>query len=197
MTKKVVTIKKYSMPVSINVILLALGICLLLWADKLTSLISIIIGAMFIACAAYNFFEYSRAKERNISDSARLITGILLAVGGSFLIIQNGFIKEVISIFVGIFLLLEGIFRLQDSQNSKSYNPNYKNSTVLAVISIVCGALCMFGKIIVPDIMLQVLGVLLIIFAITDMTGGIMVKQSFKSNNKTKTKVVNAKIIEK
>ena len=185
-------IKTFSMPISINVILLALGICLLIWADKVMSLISIALGVLFLVYAAYNFIAWYRVENRNVSDNAKLITAIALTVAGGFLIVENGFLKELISIIVGVFLLIESIFRLQDALNSKKFNPNYKNALVLAIIGVVCGALCIFGKIIIPDLMVQILGVLLIIFAISDMTGGIMVKNSYK----TATKTVNAKVID-
>jgi len=185
-------VRNFSMPPLINIILLALGICLVIWADKVTSLISIAIGITFIVCAAYNFIAWYRVENRSISDNTKLLSAIALAIAGTFLIVQNGFIKEIISIFVGVFLLIESIFRLQDALNSKKYNPNYQNSIILALVGIVCGALCVFGRIIVPDLMMQALGVLLIIFAFVDMTGGIMVSKSAKSAAKT----VDAKIIE-
>ena len=185
-------VKTFSMPVSINVILLALGICLLIWADKVTSLISIAIGALFLVYAAYNFIAWYRVENRNMGDNAKLITAIALGVSGAFLIIEKDFLKELISIVLGIFLLIESIFRLQDALNSKKFNPNYKNALILAIIGVVCGALCIFGKIIVPDLVVQVIGVLLIIFAVSDMTGGIMIKQSYKSSAKT----VDAKIVD-
>ena len=186
-------VRNFSMPPAINIILLALGICLVIWADKVTSLISIIIGVTFLVCAAYNFIAWYRVENRSIGENTKLLSAIALAIAGTFLIVQNGFIKEIISIFVGVFLLIESIFRLQDALNSKKYNnPNYKNTIILALVGIVCGALCVFGKIIVPDLMMQALGVLLIIFAFVDMTGGIMVSKSAKSAAKT----VDAKIIE-
>ena len=185
-------VKTFSMPISINVILLALGICLLIWADKVTSFISIAIGVLFLVYAAYNFIAWYRVENRNMGDNAKLITAIALGVAGAFLIIEKDFLKELISIVLGIFLLIESIFRLQDALNSKKFNPNYKNALVLAIIGVVCGALCIFGKIIVPDLVVQVIGVLLIIFAVSDMTGGIMVKQSYKSSAKT----VDAKIVD-
>ena len=185
-------VKTFSMPISINVILLALGICLLIWADKVTSLISIAIGALFLVYAVYNFIAWYRVENRNMGDNAKLITAIALGVSGAFLIIEKDFLKELISIVLGIFLLIESIFRLQDALNSKKFNPNYKNALILAIIGVVCGALCIFGKIIVPDLVVQVIGVLLIIFAVSDMTGGIMIKQSYKSSAKT----VDAKIVD-
>lgn len=185
-------VKTFSMPVSINIILLALGICLVIWADKVTSLISVALGVLFLVYAAYNFIAWYRVENRNVADNAKLITAIALAVAGGFLIIEKDFLKELISIILGIFLLIESIFRLQDALNSKKYNPNYKNSLILAIIGVVCGALCVFGKIIIPDLMVQILGVLLIIFAVSDTTGGIMTKKSFKTSAKT----VEAEIVD-
>ena len=181
-------VRKFSMPIYMNVVLLALGIALVIWADKVTSLISIIIGATFLALAAYNLIAYLRVENRDAKEFPKLVTAIALGIAGGFLIIQNGLIKEVISIVVGIFLLVESIFRLQDALESKKSNPNYKNPLILSVVGIALGMLCIFGKVIIPDLMLQVFGIILIIFSIVDMTGGAMVSQA--------TKKVKAKVIE-
>lgn len=180
--------KKFAMPVALNVIMLALGICLLIWADKVTKLISIAIGAMFLLYAFYNFISYAKIEKHSNSDVTKLISGVILSIAGAFLIIQNDFLKEALSIVVGLFILIESLFRMQDALQSKAYNPNYKNSLTLAVIGVICGALCLFGKIIVPDLMVQALGIILIIFAFVDMTGGVMVTKSAK---KVSSKVID------
>lgn len=183
-------VKKFSMPISINIIFLALGVCLVIWADDITTLISILIGATFLVCAAYNFIAYARIENRNLSDQTKLVTAIALAVAGGFLVIRSGFIKEVISFIIGAFILIESIFRMQDALTSKKYNPNYKNALILSLVGIICGALCIFGKIIIQDTLLRVLGVILIVFAIVDAYGGIIVNQSVKAAKKVKSKVV-------
>ncbi len=181
-------VRKFSMPIYMNIVLLALGIALVIWADKVTSLISIIIGATFLVLAAYNLIAYLRVENRDMKEIPKLVSAIALGIAGGFLIIQNGLIKEVISIVVGIFLLIESIFRLQDALESKKSNPNYKNPLILSIIGIVLGMLCIFGRIIIPDLMLQVFGIILIVFSIVDMTGGAMVTQA--------TKKVKATVIE-
>ena len=188
--KEAKKIRNFSMPISLNIILLALGICLIIWADKVTSLISIIIGVIFAVYAFYNFIAWYRIENRSAMDSTKLFIAIAFAIAGGFLILQHDFIKEIISIVIGIFLLIESIFRMQDAINSKKYNPNYKNALILSLIGVACGALCLFGKIIIPNIMIQALGVMLIIFAFVDMTGGILVSKS------SKAKIVEAKVID-
>lgn len=183
-------VRKFAIPFSINIIMLALGICLLIWADKVTTMISIIIGVTFLVYAAYNLIAYFRVENRSLADQAKLISGIALAIAGIFLVTQSDFLKELISIFIGLFILVESILRLQDVLASKNVNPNYKNSLGLAIIGVACGALCIFGKIVIPDLIFQVLGVILIIFALTDTAGGIMVSKSMKT---VKAKVIDEK----
>ena len=65
-------VRKFSMPIYMNIILLALGIALLIWADKVTSLISIIIGATFIVLAAYNLIAYLRVENRDMKEMPRM-----------------------------------------------------------------------------------------------------------------------------
>ena len=48
----------------IDIILLALGIALLIWADKVVNSISIAIGSLFILYAVYNFIAYFRSERK-------------------------------------------------------------------------------------------------------------------------------------
>ena len=163
--------KKLLAPAFVNIIMLILGICLLIWADKVVNGISMAIGSLFILYALYNFVAFFRADKKS-SEVARLITGIAMVIAGIFLITQTNFIKELISFVVGVFIIIESMFRLQDALKIRSLNKDLaKWPLILSCISLVCGVLCILGKLLVPDIFLQILGVMLIVFSFADMSG--------------------------
>ena len=162
----------------IDVILLALGITLLIWADKVVNGISIAIGSLFVLYAAYNFIAYFRS-EKKMADITKLIAGIAMVIAGVFLITQTNFIKEIISFVVGIFIIFESMVRLQDSFKLNKINKEAaKMPLILSAISLTCGVLCIFGKILIPDIFLQILGVMLIVFSFADICGLLTIRKN-------------------
>lgn len=163
--------KKLLAPALVDVIMLILGVCLLIWTDKIVNGISMAIGGIFILYALYNFIAYSRT-EKKVSEVAKLITGIAMVIAGIFLITQTNFIKELISFVVGIFIIIESMLRLQDALKIRAINKELaKWPLILSCISLVCGILCILGKLLIPDAFLQILGVMLIVFSFSDISG--------------------------
>ncbi|MBR0134010.1 DUF308 domain-containing protein [Candidatus Saccharibacteria bacterium] len=159
-------------PIIVDFILFALGVCLIVWADKVTNAISIAIGSLFILYALYNFIDYYRAKagEKHIMN---LVTGIAMIIAGVFLCVNTGFIKEALSFIVGTFIIIISLMRLQDSLKLKKSSSKYQLPLYMAIIGILAGTLMIIGKIFITDIFMQVIGVFIVIFAISNMTGHI------------------------
>lgn len=170
-----------------DLIIIALGVCLIAWAGQFTSIISIVIGILFGLYGLYDILAYLRAKESN-RDISRVIAGIALLAGGAFLILQNGFIKDFISVFVGICIIVESLSKFQDTMALKSAGfKDYKRPLIFSIIGIVCGVLCVVGKIIVPNLFLQILGVMMIIFSVSNI-----VTANILGKNDTATKTRSA-----
>lgn len=171
------SLKSFLAPVLADVLLLILGITLLIWADKVVSGISVAIGALFILYAVYNFIAYLRS-EKSGSDIAKLIAGIAMLIAGIYLITQTNFIKEIISFVVGVFIIIESMIRLQDSLKlRKTHKDIAKAPLILSSIGLTCGVLCILGKILIPDIFLQILGVMLILFSFADISGFLTIRK--------------------
>lgn len=174
-----------------DIAMLILGVCLLIWADKVTSFISIAFGSILLVYAAYTFIDYLRNKQ---NASTKIITSLALLISGLFLIINNSFLKELVSVIIGIFIVIIGILKLQDAIHSKAYNPRYLAPLLLSLLEILCGVLCITGKFIVPDIILQLLGVLLIIASLSDVIGAILI---YKAPKGVEKEAVEAEIVDK
>lgn len=161
-----------AVPIIADLIMLAMGICMLAWPGSILHMISVVIGVIFVAYAAYNVVKYIRIEEKKNSDMPLLITGIAVAIAGAFLIFQSGFIEAVFSILIGIILTISGIMNLQDALVLKSDD---KTPLILSIITLVCGVLCLFGKMMPIQIMVIFVGVILIIYSIADIVQSGMV----------------------
>lgn len=167
-------------PILVDFVLLALGVSLLIWADKVTDAISITIGVLFIIYGAFNFIKYLRAEKKS-SETASLITAIALTIAGVFLSVQTGFVKEAISFIVGLFIVIVSIIKLQDALAYRALGPNYRLPMILSIIGLAAGVLCIVGKIMISDIIMQILGVMLIIFSVSNIANSVALNKLKKS----------------
>ena len=145
--------------------ILLVGISLILWADKVTNIVSIVLGCLIVFYGIINTINYFKVKDKVFSDSMHFVYGIFIVVIGSVLIFRVNFLKELVSFIVGIYILLASIIKLYD------YFVNKKNNNIKltsSLIGIVIGILCIVGKFLLPDIILNFIGYMLVIYSLVD-----------------------------
>ena len=92
--------KKNMSGILFDLIILFLGVCLILWADKVTSLVSIILGILISLYGVINIVNYFKVKDKLMNDTMHFIYGILILVLGGVLIFRVNFLKELISFLI-------------------------------------------------------------------------------------------------
>ena len=159
-----------------NLTLLVLGICMILWHGTIIDIISKVIGVIFIIYALYCFIAYIRIEEKRNSDLPTLISGIALTIGGIFFFTQSELISQFISFVVGAFITIISLLHLQDVLATKAVNRHYKASLILTLIGLLAGLACIFGKILIPDSFVIIMGVTLTVFSTADIASFIALK---------------------
>lgn len=154
-----------------DVALLILGIGMVCWADTIIDVISKVIGVIFIVYALYCFIAYIRVEEKRNSDLPMLISGIALTIVGFFFFTQSGLISRFVSFVVGAFVTIISIIHLQNVLATKTINKNFKISLAFTLVSLLAGIACIFGKVLLPESFVLVMGIALIIFAASDLVG--------------------------
>jgi len=162
----------------VSVCFFAIGISLLLWAEKVTNTVSQIIGAVMILYGIFVSINYYRSSDKKVSD---IIFAIILITGGIILVVKPNIVTELISIVIGAYVILASIIRLRFVLEVKE-NLNYNLGFGLSILGIVLGILCIVGKLLIPNIVLQFVGILLMIYAITNIINIVVLP------NKTKTR---------
>lgn len=154
-----------------DVALLILGIGMVCWADTIIDVISKVIGVIFIVYALYCFIAYIRVEEKRNSDLPMLISGIALTIVGFFFFTQSGLISRFVSFVVGAFVTIISIIHLQNVLATKAINKHFKISLAFTLVSLLAGIACIFGKVLLPESFVLVMGIALIIFAASDLVG--------------------------
>ena len=155
---------------------LILGVCLAIWADKVTTVVSILLGCVAIIYGGSALVNYFRNKERIFNDNVEFIFGIIVLVIGGILIFKVDFLKELISFVIGIYILLTSILRLSETiKLERMSNTKITSSIILSILGIVIGIMCITFKFLFPDIIVTYIGVLLIIYSVINIVNLIII----------------------
>ena len=146
----------------VSICMAIFGVCLVAWADNVTNIISMLLGIVVIVYGVTRIINYLHDTD-NITD---LIFGILVLVIGGVLVFRASFLKELISFIIGIYILISSASSFVYVMKNNKEN---KNSIILSIIGIVIGLLCILGKFLIPDIMLQLVGILMIIYGVVNI----------------------------
>ncbi|MBR7041917.1 MAG: DUF308 domain-containing protein [Bacilli bacterium] len=162
--------------VLMSVCVLVLGICLTIWADKVTKLVSILLGVIAVIYGLSALISYFSNKEKVFNDNMEFIVGIVVLVIGGVLIFKVDFLKELVSFIIGIYILLASALRLSETiKLGKKLNSKMTTSVVLSIIGIVLGIMCITFKFLFPDMIVTYIGILLIIYSVINIANLVIV----------------------
>lgn len=157
---------------------LILGVCLMIWADKVTTLVSILLGCVAVIYGIVAFINYFNNQDKIMYDRMQFVFGIIVLVIGFVLIFKVDFLKELVSFVIGIYIVLSSILRLHECISiSKTLNIRITSATILSILGIVIGIMCIIGKFIVTDMIVKYLGIMLIIYSIISFIELVIVKR--------------------
>ena len=153
----------------LSVFLFVIGICLLYWSDEVIMVVTILLGSTFILYGIITLIKYLRANPKSILS---IMIGVLSIIIGIILLFRQTIISEIISFIVGLYIIITSIGSLMLA--IEQHGNNYALNIGLSITGIVIGILCVIGKLLIPNIVLEFMGVLLIIFSVTNVINALI-----------------------
>ncbi len=101
--------KKIFNGIILYVCMFIVGICLLVWADKVTNFVSIVLGSLAILYGVGIFVSYFKNNYRSFSDNLYFVYSIVIAILGFVMVFRVDFLKELISFIIGIYIILSSV----------------------------------------------------------------------------------------
>lgn len=160
--------------------LITIGVCLILWADKITKWFAIGLGVFALVVAAARAVKYFKAKPSQ-HTSGNLFSIVLVAVVGLLLVSRADFVKEAISFVVGVYIILSCSVQLVILSSLRRQSAATSRAFVWAIIGIIVGILCIIGKFIVPDALTTIAGIALVVYGVVYLLGLITIQKVIKT----------------
>ena len=161
--------KKKIGDILLSLLIFALGVCLLFWPGSVIQVTSILLGSIFVLYGIISVIRYIKDDPKSVMN---LVSGILSIVVGVVLLLRPTIIAETMSFIIGILIVIMCIGSIANALEVKG--ASYKISIGLAIAGIVVGVLCVIGKILLPNIILELIGVLLIIFSVISIINAVI-----------------------
>ncbi len=157
-----------------SVVFILIGLMLIFDPSGTGNLLSFIFGGALLAYGAFRIISYFNKNKGEKNVTADIIIGVLFAIGGLTIIIMHDSILTFIAFVIGIFLIVDGLLKLQTAINAKrAAIPSWWLVMVISIICIVLGACLVFVRSIQGNALWLALGVALLFEGIQNLISAI------------------------
>lgn len=169
----------------VGIICLVLGVLFLIFREQIFSLITGILrwgiaGLLWLA-AVFNIIAFAKDQKK----TGNLIIGIVLIIGGILLVAMSGLISWVVSLIIGVFLILDGFFKIKKALTY--FKAKAKGAAIplcFGILNIVIGVLAIFYRVQLERIGQEITAVIVVIAGIVLLVYGIQCLISGVSDSK-------------
>jgi uncharacterized membrane protein HdeD (DUF308 family) len=139
---------------------IVLGIIFIVWKGGVVNMLGqlmaialIIFGAIFIGSFLLNA----------VTNGFSMFAGMLILAAGVWFLLMPSVVVSVIPVVIGILLLCHGIRAIKESVSAVKYGYRQLGpSIILGIISLICGAICIFDAFGVMENAIMVVGIILV-----------------------------------
>lgn len=105
--------------IGISAFLIALGVCAVVWPDLGLEALCVAIGVGAVLFGVIRVIVYFMREVRGVALSYDFSIGTLAMLGGVILLIRPRSVLDFLQVVIGVYLLLDSVFKLQISLDSK------------------------------------------------------------------------------
>ncbi len=177
MLKKVFTLSIFS-----SILFIVIGLLLLFKPGDTLKTISYIIGGLILIFGVFGIARFTKSEKKGLNFD--LIYGILSLVAGLIIICNPKALISIIPIILGIWIVINSAIKVQYSFYMKmDGNNRWKVTLTMSLITLICGITLLFNPFKTAEIVSQVIGLFIIIYAIIDLIESFMMKDKIKIKN--------------
>lgn len=173
-----------------------LGILLIFYSEITIVSISYVIGAILIAIGVLALLKFVQAYNRSSRNELDIVYGIVSVILGIIVITNPEAIASIIPFVVAIIIIISSATKLQYSlELKKNDNELWKSTMIISIISMLCGVLLIFNPFKGAVMFTRVVGILVLIYALLDISSTISIKRSVKQIHNAIEEIVEAEVI--
>ncbi len=175
-----------------------LGILLFFQSEVTIVSISYVIGAILVAIGVIAGLKFVDNRKKEVKDEMNLVYGVVTVILGIIVICNPKAIGSIIPLVIGIVIVLSSAMKLQYGLDlRKNENNLWKSTTIVSIITMVVGIVLIFNPFKGAEFIAKIMGVLIFIYALLDITTTISIHKTIKNLHKAiEDSVTDAEVVE-
>lgn len=184
--------KVFNISIISSLLLFLFGLVLAVNAEGFIKSITVAIGVVLLLIGVFPVIDYFRYRKEGLGASVGLISGIFSIVCGLMLLINEDLLMILIPVFIGVWMIINGINKIQVSFEIKDLGEkSWIITFIYSILIIVLGGYFIVNPISGANTVTSFIGIILCIYAVLDIIDCIIIKVKVKNLNKELDKIEN------
>lgn len=184
--------KVFNISIISSVLLFLFGLILAVNAEGFIKSITVAIGVVLLLIGVFPVIDYFRYRKEELGASVGLISGIFSIVCGLMLLINEDLLMILIPVFIGVWMIINGINKIQVSFEIKDLGEkSWIITFIYSILIIVLGGYFIVNPISGATTVTSFIGIVLCIYAVLDIIDCIIIKVKVKNFKKDLDKIEN------
>ena len=184
--------KVFNISIISSLLLFLFGLVLAVNAEGFIKSITVAIGVVLLLIGVFPVIDYFRNRKEGLGASVGLISGIFSIVCGLMLLINEDLLMILIPVFIGVWMIINGINKIQVSFEIKDLGEkSWIITFIYSILIIVLGGYFIVNPISGATTVTSFIGIILCIYAVLDIIDCIIIKVKVKSFKKELDKIEN------
>lgn len=184
--------KVFNISIISSLLLFLFGLVLAVNAEGFIKSITVAIGVVLLLIGVFPVIDYFRYRKEGLGASVGLISGIFSIVCGLMLLINEDLLMILIPVFIGVWMIINGINKIQVSFEIKDLGEkSWIITFIYSILIIVLGGYFIVNPISGATTVTSFIGIVLCIYAVLDIIDCIIIKVKVKNFKKDLDKIEN------
>lgn len=184
--------KVFNISIISSVLLFLFGLVLAVNAEGFIKSITVAIGVVLLLIGVFSVIDYFRYRKDGLGASVGLISGIFSIVCGLMLLINEDLLMILIPVFIGVWMIINGINKIQVSFEIKDLGEkSWIITFIYSILIMVLGGYFIVNPISGATTVTSFIGIILCIYAVLDIIDCVIIKVKVKSFKKELDKIEN------
>ena len=184
--------KVFNISIISSLLLFLFGLVLAVNAEGFIKSITVAIGVILLLIGVFPVIDYFRYRKDGLGASIGLISGIFSIVCGLMLLINEDLLMILIPVFIGVWMIINGINKIQVSFEIKDLGEkSWIITFIYSILIIVLGAYFIVNPISGATTVTSFIGIILCIYAVLDIIDCVIIKVKVKNFKKELDKIEN------
>ena len=184
--------KVFNISIISSLLLFLFGLVLAVNAEGFIKSITVAIGVVLLLIGVFPVIDYFRYRKDGLGASVGLISGIFSIVCGLMLLINEDLLMILIPVFIGVWMIINGINKIQVSFEIKDLGEkSWIITFIYSILIIVLGGYFIVNPISGATTVTSFIGIILCIYAVLDIIDCVIIKVKVKNLKKDLDKIEN------